>query len=64
MEHVVPGIKEHFAGDESNSVAEALSFPVLWAAFQPGLEHMLSAAVCARIRVAYDLIRPDDFHAD
>ena len=64
MTHVVPGIKGHFSQDESNKLAEVLSLPVLWAAFQPGLEYMLSVAVRTRIRVAYQAIRPDDFHAD
>ena len=45
MTHVVPGIKQHYSPDESNKLAEALSFPVLFAAFQSGLENMLSQDV-------------------
>ena len=63
MTHVVPGIKGHFAADESNKIAEVLALPVLWAAFQPGLEHMMDPEVRTRIRNAYDGIRPNDFHA-
>ena len=57
-------INAFFSADESNRIAEILALPVLWCAMQPGLENMLSAAVRARIRIAYELIRPDDFHAD
>ena len=63
MTNVVPGIKTHFT-DPSNKIAEVLSMPVLWCAFQPGLEHMLSEDVRARICNAYESIRPDEFHAD
>ena len=63
MQHVVPGIHQHY-GDASNRIAEVLALPLLWAAFQPGLEHMMSAPVRARIRIQYELIRPDDYHAD
>ena len=41
-----------------------MAMPVLWCAFQPGLEYMLSTDVCARIRHAYESICPEDFHAD
>ena len=64
MEHVVPGIKAHFQNDASSKVAEVLALPVLWCAMAPGMEHMLTAAIRARIRIQYELIRPEDFHDD
>ena len=63
MTHVVPSIKAHYS-DPSNKIAEVLAMPVLWCEFQSGLEHMLSPEVRSRIRTAYELIRPEDFHAD
>ena len=64
MENVVPGIKGHFQDDPANKLAEVLALPVLWCAMQPGLENMLTAAIRARIRIAYELIRPEDFHQE
>ena len=64
MDNVVPSINAFFGADESNKIAEVLALPVLWCAMQPGMENMLSAGVRGRIRIAYELIRPDDFHAD
>ena len=64
MQHVVPGIHGFYGADESNRIASILALPLLWAAHQPGLEHLMSVPVRARIRIQYELIRPDDFHSD
>jgi hypothetical protein len=63
-EHVVPGIHSHFQGDGSNFVAGVLSHAFMFAAFHPGLEHMLPDTIRNQIRNAYDAIRPEDFHDD
>jgi hypothetical protein len=55
-EHVVPGIHSHFQGDESNFVAGVLSHAVMFAAFHPGLEHMLPDSIRNRIRNGFDAI--------
>jgi hypothetical protein len=51
-EHVVPAIHSHFQGDKSNFVAGVLSHAVMFAAFHPGLEHMLTDTIRNRIRNA------------
>jgi hypothetical protein len=63
-EHMVPGIYNHHRSDESNRVADVLAHAVLFAACQPGLEHLLPQGVGDRIWHAWSQVRPDDFHED
>ena len=61
-DNVVPGIYNYFNADPSNRVADVLAHAVLFAACQPGLEHLLPLGVGDRIRHAWSQVRPDDFH--
>ena len=62
--NVVPGIHNQFSADPSNRVADVLSHAVLFAACQPGLEHLLPLGVGDRIRHAWTQVRPEDYHED
>jgi hypothetical protein len=53
---VVPKIDEHFV-DPSNTIANVLSLPLLWACHEPSLVHMMSDAVRARVQEGYNTIR-------
>ena len=57
---VAPGIYEHFSVDETNRITSILALPLLWAAHQPGLEHMMSNIVRNRIREGYAMIRGEN----
>ena len=59
-DHVVPGIFQHFTADENNKITGILGLALLWAAHQPGLEHMMADEVRLRIRNAYANIRGEN----
>jgi Transcriptional activator of glycolytic enzymes len=57
---VCPGIFKHFENDSNNKIGHVLALPLLWAAHQPGLEHMMSNLVRMRIKEGYNGIRGDN----
>jgi hypothetical protein len=57
---VCPGIFRHFESDGNNKIGRVLALPLLWAAHQPGLEHMISNVVRMRIKEGYNTIRGDN----
>ena len=50
---VVPRTTVHYQEDESNNIAMVLAPALLWACFEPSLEHMMSPTVRQRVRAAY-----------
>jgi Transcriptional activator of glycolytic enzymes len=59
-EVVCPGIFKHFENDGNNKIGHVLALPLLWAAHQPGLEHMMSNLVRLRIKDGCNTIRGDN----
>jgi Transcriptional activator of glycolytic enzymes len=57
---VCPGIFKHFENDANNKIGSVLALPLLWAAHQPGLEHLMSNVVRQRIKEGYNVIRGDN----
>jgi hypothetical protein len=54
---VTPKMHEHFGADQSNTTADVLSLPLLWACHEPTLAHMIPPAVRIRIQKGYNNIR-------
>jgi Transcriptional activator of glycolytic enzymes len=44
----------------NNKIGSVLALPLLWAAHQPGLEHLMSSVVRMRIKEGYNIIRGDN----
>jgi hypothetical protein len=54
---VTPKMHEHFGADQSNTIADVLELPLLWACHEPTLAHMIDHAVRIRIQKGYNSIR-------
>jgi hypothetical protein len=57
---VCPGIFKHFENDPNNKIGTVLALPLLWAAHQPGLEHLMSNVVRMQIKEGYNQICGDN----
>jgi hypothetical protein len=54
---VTPKMHEHFGADQSNTIADVLVLPLLWACHEPTLAHMISPAIRIRTQKGYNSIR-------
>jgi hypothetical protein len=64
LEIVAPHIAAYYP-EEHNKIAEVLARPLLWACFEPSLEHLMVPQVRARVRHGYNEIRgehPADYN--
>jgi hypothetical protein len=53
---VAPTMHEHFGADPSNSIADVMALPLLWACHEPSLAHMINPQVLARVQQGYNII--------
>jgi hypothetical protein len=54
---VTPKTHEHLGADQSNTIADVLALPLLWACHEPTLAHVVAPAVQLRIQKGYNSIR-------
>jgi hypothetical protein len=55
--NVTPKMHEHCGADQSNTIADELVLPLLWACHEPILSHMIASSVRIRIQRVYNGIR-------
>jgi Transcriptional activator of glycolytic enzymes len=53
LTNVVPCIRELYANDVANRIADVLALPLLYAVLEPGLEDTMTATVYGRVRAAW-----------
>ena len=62
---VCPNISNLFTGtDHTNKVAEVLALPLLYAAFDPTIDYIMTDEVKQRIRDGYQNLRGEDFNEE
>ena len=61
---VVPGIARKYTQDANNQLASVLELPLLWAAHEPRLEHMMSNLVREWINTGYSVIHGGDMSSE
>jgi hypothetical protein len=65
MTIVAPKLTEHFEADPSNTIADVLAVPLLWAYHDPSVSHMIAPQVLNRVRAGYNTIcggHPEDYN--
>jgi len=57
LDCVVPGLRFMYADDANNKICDVLALPLLYAALEPGLQHLMAPSVGGRISANWTVLK-------